>query len=135
VRYGRVALAAAVLFVAQFVHGLVPTAEELDGGGPVGYYGGLLLLAASLVAAVAAALGFGWSRTLAVATGLAVAIGFVLYHAVPVATPLTNPYFGEPAGVPAWLSVIAAVVAGAWCAYEGRRASSDHRAGRDVLPA
>lgn len=124
VPYSRLAVASSVLAVAQLVHGLVPTAEELDGGGPVGFYGGILLLIGSLVVAVAAALRLSWAPPLGLAVGLTVAVGFALYHAIPVASPVTNPYPGEPVGLPAWLTVVGAVGAGAWCAYEARRTQS-----------
>lgn len=39
---------------------------------------------------------------------------------MPWASVATSPYLGQPVGVPAWLSVIAAVAAGVWCAQEGR---------------
>jgi hypothetical protein len=51
-------------------------------------------------------------------TGVTVAVGFVLYHAVPFKSPMTNPYLGEPVGAAAWISVALAVAAGAWAAYE-----------------
>ena len=59
------------------------------------------------------------ARSLTGWTGAIVAGGFVAYHAVPWHSPLTNPYFGEPVGVPAWISVALAVGAGIWAAYEG----------------
>lgn len=61
-----------------------------------------------------------YGRALATWTGLAVAVGFVAYHAVPWSSAVSNPYLGEPIGAPAWLSVGAAVAAGVWCAVEGR---------------
>ena len=120
-RYRRVAAASAALAIAQLVHGLVPTDGEVDGGGVVGFYGGLVLLAASILAAIGAARERPWSRPLALGTGATVAVGFVLYHALPFSSPVTNPYPGEPVGLPAWLTVIASVAAGAWCAYEASR--------------
>jgi hypothetical protein len=32
---------------------------------------------------------------------------------------VTNPYFGEPVGAPAWISVALCIAAGAWAVYEG----------------
>jgi hypothetical protein len=122
--YQRIALAAGALFVAQLAHGLVPTEGEVEGGGPVGFYGGIVLLLASLAAAVGALQERSWARPLAFATDAVVAIGFVLYHAVPVSSPVTNPYPREPVGLPAWLTVVASVVAGAWSAAEARPASA-----------
>src|SRR3546814_11954597 len=61
-----------------------------------------------------------YGEPLAAWTGLVVAVGFIAYHAVPWTSAVTNPYLGEPVGAPAWLSVGAAVAAGAWCAWSGR---------------
>lgn len=57
-----------------------------------------------------------WAAPLAGCTGLVVSVGFVAYHAMPVHSPVTNPYLGEGVGAPAWVSVAAAVIAGAWTA-------------------
>ncbi len=38
--------------------------------------------------------------------------------AVPFRSAVTNPYFGEPVGPPAWISVALAVAAGAWAAFD-----------------
>lgn len=112
----RVERAAWALVVVQLVHGFTPAETEAEGY--VGLVGGLLLL----IAAAAAAAGFrtrsSWAVPLTGWTGLAIAVGFTLYHAVPVRSPLTNPYFGEPVGPAAWISVAVAVAAGAWAAYE-----------------
>jgi hypothetical protein len=120
----RLIWATSVLVVAQVVHGAVPA--ETDSDTVVGAYVGLLLLGASAVAVVGVAQRRRWGSELAMMAGAAVAIGFVLYHAIPATTPLTNPYVGEAVGVAAWLSVAAAVAAGAWCAIEGRRARLDN---------
>lgn len=114
-------LPAVVLFVAQFVHGAVPVDEnKSESESAVGFYVGtlFLLLTAAAIAGLIGRAGFG--APLAAWTGLAVAVGFVSYHAVPWSSPFTNPYLGEPVGAPAWLSVFAAVTAGAWCAWRGR---------------
>jgi hypothetical protein len=60
-----------------------------------------------------------WAASLTGWTGLTVAVGFVLYHAVPFHSAVTNPYVGEPVGAPAWISVALAVAAGVWAAVEG----------------
>lgn len=112
---------AALLLVAQVVHGAVPVDEDkVESESVLGLYVGLLFLVLTVAAVVGLVQRRPYGRPLAAWTGLAVAVGFVAYHAVPWSSAVTNPYLGEPVGVPAWLSVIAAVAAGAWCAYEGR---------------
>lgn len=114
-------LAAATLLVTQVVHGAVPVDEnKTESESVLGFYIGILLLLLTIAALVGLARRQPYGRTLTAWTGAAVAIGFVSYHAVPWSGPLTNPYLGEPVGAPAWLSVLAAVAAGAWCAYEAR---------------
>lgn len=115
--------ATVALLVTQVVHGAVPVDEDKpESESVLGLYVGLLFLILTLTALFGLLQRTGWGRPLAAWTGLAVAVGFVAYHAVPWASPLTNPYLGEPVGAPAWLSVAAAVAAGLWCAYEGRDA-------------
>ncbi len=112
---------AVALTVAQVVHGAVPVDEnKTESESWVGLVGGLLLLVLSVAAVVGLLQRRPYGRPLAAWTGLVVAVGFVAYHASPWHGALTNPYLGEPVGAPAWLSVAAAVGAGAWCAYEGR---------------
>src|SRR5688572_22149633 len=93
---GRVRLAAWTLVVVQVVHGAVPADTEAEGY--VGLVGGLVLLVASMVAVVGFRLDKPWARRLTGVTGLVIAVGFTLYHAIPFHSPLTNPYPGEPAG-------------------------------------
>jgi hypothetical protein len=62
----------------------------------------------------------GYGRPIAAWSGLAVALGFIAYHAVPWSSVISNPYLGEPVGPAAWASVILAIGAGFWTAYEGR---------------
>ncbi len=112
---------AVALVVAQVVHAAVPVdPDKAESESWVGFYGGVLLLLLSVAAVVGLVQGRPYGRPLATWTGLVVAVGFVAYHASPWHSPATNPYLGEPVGVPAWLSVATAVGAGAWCAYEGR---------------
>lgn len=113
-RMRTIAIVGWVLVATQVVHGVVPA--ETDAEGVVGFYTGIVLLLGSLVGASAALLGRPWSIPLLGWTGLVVAVGFVLYHVVPVSSPATNPYIGEGVGVAPWLSVVACVAAGAWCA-------------------
>lgn len=112
---------AVLLLVTQVVHGAVPVDEnKVESESSVGFYVGLLLLALTAAAIVGIVQRRPYGRPLAAWTGVAVAAGFVAYHAVPWTSVVTNPYLGQPVGVPAWLSVIAAVAAGVWCALEGR---------------
>ena len=107
--------------VTQVVHGAVPVDEDKpESESVLGLYVGLLFLILTLAALYGLVERKPWGRPLAAGTGLAVAVGFVAYHAVPWSSPVSNPYLGEPVGAPAWLSVAAAVAAGLWCAYEGR---------------
>jgi len=116
----RLFAAATALAVIQVVHAAIPAETESEGY--VGPVVGLGLLIASIVAAVGAWQGRPWAPRLALVTGAFVAVGFTLYHAVPVHSPVTNPYPGEPVGAASWLSVAASVAIGAWAAYEGWRA-------------
>jgi uncharacterized membrane protein YhaH (DUF805 family) len=115
--FRRVAAAAWALVVVQVVHGAIPADTSAEGS--VGFYTGIVLLLASLVAAIGATTKRAWAAPLAGWTGLVVAVGFTLYHAVPVHSPLTNPYFGEPVSALAWLGVAVSIAAGLWAAYEG----------------
>jgi hypothetical protein len=112
---------AAALVVTQVVHVLAPVDSDKPEseswlGLPVG--GALLLL--SVVGLVGIVQGRPYGRPLAAWTGLAVALGFIAYHAVPWSTVISNPYLGEPVGPWAWGSVALAVGAGFWCAWVGR---------------
>lgn len=113
---GRLDLAAWALFAAQLVHGLTPADTASEGW--TGTVVGGALLVASAVAIFALRAGTPWAARLAGTTGVAVAVGFVAYHATPVRSPVTNPYLGEPVGWPAWASVVLAVAAAGWAAAE-----------------
>jgi hypothetical protein len=104
------------LVILQVVHGFTPA--DTDAEGYVGTVGGLVLLVAALAAVCGIRTGRPWAAALTGWTGVSVAIGFVLYHALPFTSPVTNPYIGEPVGAPAWISVGLAVAAGAGAAYE-----------------
>ena len=117
----RLQASAWALLVLQVVHGLTPADTEAEGY--VGAVGGLLLLIATMTAIAGIRGDRPWAATLTGWTGLVVAVGFVLYHAMPFSSPMTNPYLGEPVGAPAWISVALCVAAGAWAAYEGFTAS------------
>lgn len=116
---GRLEAAAWALVLAQVLHGFTPADTEAEGH--VGAVGGLILLVATLASVYGIRVGRPWASKLTAWTGLVVAVGFVLYHALPFTSPVTNPYLGEPVGAPAWISVAVAIAAGAWAAYEGFR--------------
>ena len=112
---------AVALVVTQVIHGAVPVDENhTDSEGPLGLIVGGLFLLLSVAAVVGLLQRRPYGRPLAAWTGLAVAVGFVAYHATPWANWFTNPYLGKPVGAPAWVSVGLAVGAAVWCAVEGR---------------
>ena len=116
----RLFYSALALVVTQVVHGATPA--DTSSEGYVGLVAGLALLVASVTAAVGAFGGSPWAPRLTLVTGAIVAVGFVLYHGIPVHSPVTNPYPGEPVGAPAWLTVGLCVAAGVWAVVEGWRA-------------
>jgi hypothetical protein len=116
----RLLRAAIALVAVQIVHGAIPAKTKAEG------HVGLVLGAIALVASVAAVFGLRarrpWARLLLGVTGAAVAVGFVLYHSLPVHSAVTNPYFGTKGiGALQWAPVIGAIGIGAWAALEARR--------------
>ena len=113
----RIQLAGIALVVIQVVHGAIPA--ETDAEGYVGLVAGLVALVASLTSVYGLRLGRPWAPTLTGTTGLSVAIGFLLYHALPITSSFTNPYWDEPKiGIVQWAPVFACIGVGLWCAYE-----------------
>lgn len=125
---------AVALVVTQVVHGATPTEGELESEGPLGLVIGGLFLLLSVAAVVGIVQRRPYGRPLAARTGLAVALGFVAYHAVPWTSWFTNPYFGKPVGEAAWATVVVSVAAGLWCASEGREALA-RRSAASTAPA
>ncbi len=112
---------AAALVVTQVLHVLAPIdSDKPESESWLGLPVGGLLLLLSVIGLVGIVQGRSYGRPLAAGAGLAVALGFIAYHAVPWSSVISNPYLGEPVGAPAWISVALAVGAGFWCAYEGR---------------
>lgn len=117
-------LPAALLAAAQVWHAVTP-AETLDPsthqpveGGLVGLPAGLLLLLGCIVASIAARREKEWARPLSLVCGIGVSLGFVLYHATTLRSPVTNPYFGvDGIGIAQLLPVLASIVIGAWLAW------------------
>jgi hypothetical protein len=116
----RLALPAAALAIAQVIHGATP-GPETNEGGYVGLIGGLALLVASIAVAVMARGNNPAARPLAVITGVGVAGGFILYHALPWHSPVTNPYFGtDGIGIVQWTPVFLCIAAGVWLVMTAR---------------
>jgi hypothetical protein len=112
---------AAALVVTQVLHVLAPIdSDKPESESWLGLPVGGLLLLLSVVGLVGIVQDRPYGRPLAAGAGLAVALGFIAYHAVPWSSVISNPYLGEPVGPAAWTSVALAVGAGFWCAYEGR---------------
>jgi hypothetical protein len=112
----RLTWAAASLLAIQIIHGAIPA--DTDAEGYVGLVVGALLVIGSITALVGIRRDREWARPLLGITGAAVAIGFVLYHALPIHGPLTNPYFGEDhIGLAQWTPVVLCVAIGAWSAW------------------
>jgi hypothetical protein len=69
-----------------------------------------------------------WGRRLLGLTGASVAVGFLLYHTLPIHSAVTNPYVGERTiGALQWAPVIAAILIGVWAAWEVAREPSTAR--------
>jgi hypothetical protein len=117
-------LPAALLAAAQVWHAVTPantldpsSQKEIEGG-LVGLPIGLLLLLGCIVASIAARQGKEWARPLSFVCGVGVALGFVLYHATTLRSPVTNPYFGvDGIGIAQLLPVFACIIIGAWLAF------------------
>jgi hypothetical protein len=127
-RPGPILYAAIALTVIQVVHALIPA--ETDAEGFVGLIAGLVALSASLTSIYGLRLGKPWAPTLTGITGLSIAVGFLLYHALPITSAFTNPYWGEPEiGFAQWAPVFACIGIGLWCAYEAFivRSAGDNR--------
>ncbi|HVT76393.1 MAG TPA: hypothetical protein VHD87_05130 [Acidimicrobiales bacterium] len=117
-------LPAALLAAAQVWHAVTPannvdpTSGKPIEGGFVGLIGGLLLLLGCIAASIAARQGKEWARPLSFVCGIGVALGFVLYHATTLRSPVTNPYFGVDGIGPVQLApVFACIAIGVWLAW------------------
>lgn len=120
----RLFTAAVLLAAVQVIHGAVPTGREDTEGSILGPIVGLVLIVASIVAAVGIRRGREWAPRLLAGTGLFVAVGFTLYHAIPLKNWATNPYWGndvEDVSLAAWATVVASVAVGLWAAWEATR--------------
>ncbi len=122
-REQRLQAAAIALIAIQVIHAAIPANTSYEG-----YFGlilGTISLAASIAALVGLRSGRQWATPLLGLTGASVAVGFLLYHALPIHSPFTNPYVNEPkVGALQWAPVIAAIGIGVWAAWESYRAST-----------
>jgi hypothetical protein len=112
----RLALASGLLLGAQVLHTV-----EVIAAGPVGIKGeggigeplGLLGLIGAGVAMIAALNRRSYAIPLAIASGVGVAVGFLLYHGAPIHSQFTNTYWGRGT-VLDWAVVLLCVAAGVW---------------------
>ena len=120
----RLGVAIAALALTQVWHGLdifrvsedVSLAEVfLD---PLG----LLGLGGTVLALLAVVLPLRRGPFVGGLVGALTAVGFVLYHVVPVETGLNNPYWGEADAIQ-WLAVAVTIVVGAACVPLSRAAA------------
>ena len=120
-RESRLQAAAIALIAIQVIHAAIPAETSSEG-----YFGlivGAIALAASIASLVGLRGGKPWAVPLLGLTGISIAVGFLLYHALPIHSAVTNPYVDEPKiGVLQWAPVIAAIGIGLWAAWEAYRA-------------
>jgi hypothetical protein len=99
---------------------------------------GAIALVSSIAALVGIRKGRAWAPPLLGITGASVAVGFLLYHALPIHSALTNPYVGERGiGALQWAPVIGAIAIGLWAAltaWTARQAGSAAAASAVATP-
>jgi hypothetical protein len=118
--------AAGALPVVNVVHALVPAPHHQNEA-----IAGPIMGTALTLAAIAAFAGLlrrrAWAPRLAVATAVATIAGFALFHALPVETAVTEPYWGDGSTNGAQVASLALIVATAgalWTAACARRATT-----------
>ncbi len=121
----RLLWATAALWALQPVHGAVPgPAGQVEGafGKVIGTTGTILALFAFL----AVLRRWPVAPRLALVAGAGVPLAFVGYHALPIETAITQPYWGDgSASLAQWLTVIAVIAAGIWTVVEARMPDND----------
>ena len=122
--WGRLKWAATFLLLAQVAHTVAafwgPKLPEGSTEGGLGEPLGLLALIASAVSIGGAARRSSWAPWLGAVTGLSVAVGFVLYHGIPVHSWFTNTYWRSGVSFVDWAMVALCVAAGVWAFVVGR---------------
>jgi hypothetical protein len=116
--WGKLALASGLLLGAQILHLVEVIAAgpvSIEGEGGIGEPLGLLGLIGAGVAMIAALNRRSYAIPLALASGVGVAAGFLLYHGAPIHSQLTNTYWGRGT-VLDWAVVLLCVAAGVWVA-------------------
>lgn len=85
-------------------------------------------ITAATVAIVAVARRWRHAHDVAITAGGTVAVGFTLYHGIPIDLGVNNPYWGPDghADLIRWLTVLAAIAAGLWSALLAARTSPRH---------
>src|SRR5690242_13453678 len=117
-RHRTLVVALLALAVVQLLHLLdglrYSTNAEFPGvfNDPAALFG----VSATVVSAIAVARDEPIARALAIATGAAVAIGFTLYHGIPLKLRHNNPYWGPDGHADAlrWLTVLSAIGIAIW---------------------
>jgi hypothetical protein len=87
-------IAAALLPAANVVHALAPAVD----GQPEAIAGpvmGTVVTISAVVALIGLLRDRPWAPVLALASGLATIAGFALFHAIPVQSDVTEPYWGH----------------------------------------
>jgi hypothetical protein len=110
----RLGPALVALFAFQFLHGLAPAPDgAAEDGSLTGLIGGAGFLLATGLAWFWVRRSDDRGRRLARFVGVAIPVGFVLYHAAWFTSPVTNPYWGDgSATVWQWLSLPAVMITG-----------------------
>ena len=117
VRDRRLLRAAVALVAIQVIHAAIPAKTSSEGS--VGLVLGAIALAASVAAFFGLRSARTWARPLLGLTGASVAVGFLLYHSLPIHSALTNPYVGVTGiGALQWAPVIGAIAIGLWSVWE-----------------
>jgi hypothetical protein len=114
--WGKLALASGLLLGAQVLHLVEVIATGpvgIEGEGGIGEPLGLLGLIGAGMAMIAALNRRSYAIPLAIASGVGVAAGFLLYHGTPIHSQFTNTYWGRGT-VLDWAVVLLCVAAGVW---------------------
>ena len=121
----RLTYALAALFTFQLLHGFAPPPEGdgAEGGNWTGTIGGLGFLLLTMLAWYWAYRRDDRGRRLGLLLGVAIPVGFVLYHGAWFTSPITNPYWGDgTATTLQWLTLPPVLVAGVVTAVVAARA-------------